>query len=140
MPSTMPKATASANPASVVQRVTKEFLRSGDQYLTAASKICEGAGRTKVSTLKMRQASSHSTNRPMVNSQGDSLSSVVLMLISKLVSRAQRSAQRSVAVRCRPGTLLVRGGPGSALHRFALHRVRDTAVERSGSCLPHLGD
>jgi len=36
----MPKATASAKPASVVQRVTKEFLRSGDQYLTAASKIC----------------------------------------------------------------------------------------------------
>jgi len=40
MPSTMPKATASAKPASVVHRVTKEFLRSGDQYLTAASKIC----------------------------------------------------------------------------------------------------
>jgi hypothetical protein len=40
------------------------------------------------------------------------------------------AAQHEV-VRCRPGTVpvRVRGGPGSAVHRFALlalHRVRDT--------------
>jgi hypothetical protein len=34
-------------------------------------------------------------------------------------------------MRCRPGIVPVRGGPGSAvhryaLHRYALHRIRDT--------------
>jgi hypothetical protein len=53
------------------------------------------------------------------------------------VSRAQRSAKRSEVVRCRPGTVTVCGGPGSAVHRgacarsarsadeAALHRIRD---------------
>src|SRR5258708_17407066 len=36
-----------------------------------------------------------------------------------LVSRAQRSTKRSGMMRCRPGTVTVRGGPGSAMHRFA---------------------
>ena len=53
----MPNATASAKPASVVQSVTNEFLASGSQYWATATNISEGAGRTKVSTLKMRQAS-----------------------------------------------------------------------------------
>jgi hypothetical protein len=46
------------------------------------------------------------------------------------VSRAQRSMKRSGMMRCRPGTVTHRdlGGPGSAVHRFALHRVRDTHV------------
>jgi hypothetical protein len=37
--------------------------------------------------------------------------------------------KRSGMMRCRPGTVPVCGGPGSALHRFAalaLHRIRDT--------------
>jgi hypothetical protein len=29
-------------------------------------------------------------------------------------------------MRCRPGIVPVRGGPGSAVHRYALHRIRDT--------------
>ncbi len=29
-------------------------------------------------------------------------------------------------MRCRPGIVTDRGGPGSAVHRFALHRIRDT--------------
>src|SRR5262249_5430555 len=36
---------------------------------------------------------------------------------------------RAMVLRCRPGTVPVRGGPGSATHRFAalaLHRIRDT--------------
>jgi len=33
------------------------------------------------------------------------------------MSRAQRSVKRSVTVRCRPGTVPVRGGLGSAMHR-----------------------
>ena len=54
-------------------------------------------------------------------------------------SRVPGAAQHEV-VRCRPGTVAVRGGPGSAVHRSALHRVRDT---RKGSHplvdqLPHL--
>src|SRR6266446_8903902 len=32
-------------------------------------------------------------------------------------------------VRCRPGTVAVRGGPGSAVHRYALHRIRDTRLK-----------
>ena len=49
----------------------------------------------------------------------------------RLVSRAQRIAKRSEVVRCRPGTVPVSGGPGSAAHRSALtrstlHRIRDT--------------
>ena len=43
-------------------------------------------------------------------------------------SRVPGAAQHEV-VRCRPGTVSVRGGPGSATHRFAplaLHRIRDT--------------
>src|SRR5213082_2271737 len=39
-------------------------------------------------------------------------------------------------VRCRPGTAAVRGGPGSAMHRFAalaLHRIRDTQNPRTRS-------
>jgi hypothetical protein len=48
-----------------------------------------------------------------------------------LVSRAQRIAERSEVVRCRTGTVSLRGGPGSAAHRsalmrFTLHRIRDT--------------
>ena len=47
------------------------------------------------------------------------------------VSRARCSTKRSEVVRCRPGTVTVCGGPGSAVHRsalmrYALHRVRDT--------------
>src|SRR4029453_15019642 len=39
--------------------------------------------------------------------------------------------KRSGMMRCRPGIVPVRGGPGSAvhryaLHRYALHRIRDT--------------
>jgi len=60
----------------------------------------------------------------------------------RAVSRAQRSVKRSATVRCRPGIVTVRGGPGSALHcgvypraaRSAdpgtLHRVRDTRSPR----------
>ena len=33
------------------------------------------------------------------------------------VSRAQRSMKHSAMMRCRPGTVPVRGGPGSAVHR-----------------------
>ena len=39
-------------------------------------------------------------------------------------------------VRCRPGIAAVRGGPGSAMHRFAalaLHRIRDTQNPRTRS-------
>jgi len=42
---------------------------------------------------------------------------------SPFVSRAQRSASRRRVVRCRPGTVPVRGGPGSAMHRFAAARA-----------------
>jgi hypothetical protein len=41
------------------------------------------------------------------------------------VSRAQRSMQRSAMMRCRPGTVKnseVWDDPGSAVHRFTLHR------------------
>ena len=44
--------------------------------------------------------------------------------VTTLASRAQRSTQ---VVRCRPGTvtaLRMWNGPGSAMHRYALHRVR----------------
>jgi hypothetical protein len=49
----------------------------------------------------------------------------------RLVSRAQRIAERSEVVRCRPGIARLCGGPGSAAHRSALtrstlHRIRDT--------------
>src|SRR5215470_1741436 len=84
MPSTMPNATARAKPASVVHSVTKAFLASGSEYWPMAWNICTGAGSTKVSILKMRQASSHSTNMPMVNSQGESLSRVMFMAIPDL--------------------------------------------------------
>jgi hypothetical protein len=58
------------------------------------------------------------------------------------VSRAQRSTKRSEVVRCRPGTVTVWGGPGSAVHRhqrvyarlrraMALHRVRDTNIHEN---------
>src|SRR5438093_9774230 len=87
MPSTMPNATARAKPASVVQRVTTAFFASGSEYWPIAWNICDGAGRTEVSILKMRQASSHSTNMPMVNSHGESLSTVVFMATPNL--RAQ---------------------------------------------------
>ena len=42
--------------------------------------------------------------------------------------RARRSTQRSEVVRCRPGTVASserRYDPGSAVHRYALHRVRE---------------
>jgi hypothetical protein len=42
------------------------------------------------------------------------------------VSRAQRSTKRSEVVRCRPGIRIAAMGPGSAAHRFALRRIRDT--------------
>jgi hypothetical protein len=48
------------------------------------------------------------------------------------VSRARRSVKRSVTVRCRPGTAAVRGGAGSALHRFADAR----AASASGTHKP----
>jgi len=35
------------------------------------------------------------------------------------VSRAHRSTERSEVVRCRPGIVPGRGGPGSAAHRSA---------------------
>jgi hypothetical protein len=38
------------------------------------------------------------------------------------------AAQHEV-VRCRPGIVTVRGDPGSAVHRSALHRIRDTRLE-----------
>src|SRR5262249_24738073 len=87
-PSPMPNATASAKPARVVHSVTKEFLPSGSQYWPIAWNICDGAGSTNVSILKMRQASSHSTNMPTVNSQGESLSLVVFMATSTLRARS----------------------------------------------------
>src|SRR6266508_6604587 len=34
--------------------------------------------------------------------------------------------KRSGMMRCRPGIVPVRGGPGSAVHRYTLHRIRDT--------------
>ena len=50
----------------------------------------------------------------------------------RLVHRGRASVARCVpgtaqheVVRCRPGTVPMRGGPGSAAHRFALHRIRD---------------
>jgi len=49
--------------------------------------------------------------------------------LGRAVSRAQRSVKRSGMMRCRPGTVTVRNGPGSAVDRFAalaLHRIRDT--------------
>jgi hypothetical protein len=47
------------------------------------------------------------------------------------VSRAPRSVKRSATVRCRTGTVRSAGvsflcGPGLAVHRFALRRIRDT--------------
>ena len=49
-------------------------------------------------------------------------------IIDQIVSRAQRSASKaSAALQTRDrSTLRVWNGPGSAAHRFALHRVRDT--------------
>src|SRR5262249_51958589 len=52
------------------------------------------------------------------------------------VSRAQRSTKRSGVVRCRPGTVTVRGGPGSAVHRH--QRVYALSSTRYGAA-PHLG-
>jgi hypothetical protein len=37
------------------------------------------------------------------------------------------AAQHAV-MRRRPGIVTVCGDPGSAVHRFALHRIRDTAA------------
>jgi hypothetical protein len=42
---------------------------------------------------------------------------------SALVSRTRRSMKRSGMMRCRPGTVTVRGGPGSAMHHFASARA-----------------
>src|SRR5262249_21777173 len=42
---------------------------------------------------------------------------------TKTVSRAQRSASRRRVVRCRPGTVTARGGPGSAVHRSTSFRA-----------------
>jgi len=39
------------------------------------------------------------------------------------VSRAQRSMKHSGMMRCRPGTVSVCGGPGSAVHRSAVLRA-----------------
>src|SRR5260370_12984305 len=41
-------------------------------------------------------------------------------------------------MRCRPGTATVRDDPGSAVHRYALHRIRDTAYLRSCRIAPAL--
>jgi hypothetical protein len=40
--------------------------------------------------------------------------------------RVPGAAQHLLVVRCRTGTVAISGDPGSAVHRFALHRVRDT--------------
>src|SRR6266540_5334086 len=52
---------------------------------------------------------------------------------------AQRRRHLSALVRCRPGTVPVYGGPGSAVHRsaksFALHRIRDTEFGRAGATI-----
>jgi hypothetical protein len=49
------------------------------------------------------------------------------MRAAKHASRVPGAAQHEV-MRCRPGTVTRRtlGDPGSAVHRFALHRIRDT--------------
>ena len=50
------------------------------------------------------------------------------VLLEKELTRSSRvpgAAQHEV-VRCRPGTVPICGGPGSAVQRFALHRIRDT--------------
>jgi len=46
-----------------------------------------------------------------------------------IVSRARRSTKRSEVVRRRPGIdgFWIWDDPGSAVHRFALHRIRETA-------------
>src|SRR5258705_5960944 len=75
----MPKATARPKPATVVHRVTSECRSSGARYCAIAWNVSTGVGRMNLSILKMRQASSHSTKMPMVNSHGDSLSSAELM-------------------------------------------------------------
>src|SRR6185369_5744824 len=48
------------------------------------------------------------------------------------VSRARRSTKRSEVVRCRTGTVRVRGGPGSAMHRYALCAARCIASGTRG--------
>jgi hypothetical protein len=40
--------------------------------------------------------------------------------------RVPGAAQHLLVVRCRTGTVAISGDPGSAVHRHALHRVRDT--------------
>ena len=42
--------------------------------------------------------------------------------------RVPGAAQRE-AVRCRTGTVINSDGPGSAMHRYALHRIRDTQTQ-----------
>ena len=49
-----------------------------------------------------------------------------------LGSRAQRSMKRSGMMRCRSGIVTVRGGPGSAMHRFAGAR----AASHPGHTIP----
>src|SRR5262245_50128763 len=44
-----------------------------------------------------------------------------------VVSRARRSTKRSGVVRRRPGIVSLCGGPGSEVHRCALHRIRDVS-------------
>jgi hypothetical protein len=39
------------------------------------------------------------------------------------VSRALRSVKRSETLRRRPGTVTVRGGPGSAVHRYTQQSI-----------------
>jgi hypothetical protein len=50
-----------------------------------------------------------------------------------LVSRAQRSMKRSGMMRCRSGIVTVRGGPGSAMHRFADARAAPRPGHAIGS-------
>src|SRR6266702_4917940 len=55
-----------------------------------ASNASDGAGRMNLSILKMRQASSQRTNRPTVNSQGESFSNVQFMAMPKRDTEEER--------------------------------------------------
>src|SRR5262245_46657145 len=75
----MPNTIASANPAMVVHSVTNEWRSNGRQYCAIAANAADGAGRMNGSMEKMRQAASQIANNAIVNSQGDSFSSVLVM-------------------------------------------------------------
>ena len=52
------------------------------------------------------------------------------MCDTRVLGAAQH--ERSEVMRCRPGTVQVRGGPGSAVHRFA----KAPAAPRPGHVMP----